>query len=50
LYPDHLASPGAAWGAAAIVWSVALIMVAEVTAHLRPGIRGASPNQPHEGG
>jgi hypothetical protein len=50
LYPDHLASPGAAWGAAAIVWSVALIVVGEVTAHLRPGIQRASRNQPREGG
>jgi hypothetical protein len=31
LYPDQLRSPGAAWGTAAIIWSVATIAVAEAT-------------------
>lgn len=29
IYPDHLGSPGSAWGYAAVVWSVALLLVAE---------------------
>ena len=34
LYPDEMASPGAAWGVVAIIWSVALVAVAEVAAHV----------------
>ena len=43
LYPDEMASPGAAWGAVAIIWSVALLGVAEVAAHVERS--RAPPNE-----
>lgn len=33
LYPDQLGSPGAGWGVAAIIWSIAMVVVAEGLRH-----------------
>jgi hypothetical protein len=51
LYPNQLASPGAAWGLAAIIWFVVSVAVAETALRRRSGrATGAQvPARAHRG-
>lgn len=42
LYPDHLGSPGADWGVAAIVWSALMVLLAEGIALVSPSADSAA--------